>query len=223
MSSRFLPEAIRGVWFYVPEDFDLERGHERTRQQLAFRIDGSFTRYQIKNDSRRAIETGDYTFDGNFLILRGRNTDTFRVRQSGYWRWELEGKKKEQHLLRALIDLDAPHELSAAAARDIRILPLRVQIQGRDKGDDAIFEAIYKPAEGEARLVATFFVEEHPGQKRWVGITPLVHGIEPATWERIIADSFLDLYLGKPDDVGVVTLRLLDSGESRVFNYRVEN
>lgn len=223
MSSRFLPEAIRGVWFYVAEDFEMDRGHERTRQQLAFRIDGSFTRYQIKNDSRRAIENGDYTYDGNFLILRGRNTDTFRVRQKGHWRWDLEGKKKEHHLLRALIDLDAPPELSASVARDIRILPLRVQIKGRFSGPDTIFEAIYKPTEGEPILVGTFFTETHPDQKRWVGITPLVQGIEIKTWERIIEDSFLDLFAGKPDDVSVVTLRLLDTGESRVFNYTSED
>ncbi|RAL22441.1 hypothetical protein DL240_11385 [Lujinxingia litoralis] len=222
MSSRFLPEAIRGAWFYVPEDYDLTRPHERTRMQLVFRIDGSFTRYQIKNDSRRPVENGDYTYDGNFLILRGRNTDTFRVKQQGYWRWDLEGKKKEQRLLRALVDLDAPLPLSDAASRDIRILPLWVKIHRRFQGPDTIFEAHYSPDDQDPQLVATFFIEELD-EKRWIGITPLVTGIEPRTWERIIQDCLLDLFLGKPSDIGVVTLRLLDSGEARVFNYKTSS
>ena len=218
MVSQTHPEAVRGTWYYVPEDFELADGLKKPHQILAFRVDGSFTRYQVKNERRKVVETGDYTYDGNFLILRGRSTDTFRVRRPFFWRWELEGKKKDQHLLRALV---APHHLPALSesqARDLRILPLRARIHADHDGDDLIYRMVFTESE-EPILLGTFFVEPHTDGHRWIGLTPLVQGVEPKTWERIIRDSFLDLFCGKPDDITVVTIRLLDDDSSRVFNY----
>ena len=220
-SSRSLPEAVRGCWYYIPESFQIEGGLNRAHQVLAFGVDGSFIRYQIKSGRRKIAEEGDYTFDGNFLIIRGRNTDTFRVRRHSFRRWSLEGKKKTHHLIRGLFD-DADISLTDAALRDIRILPLRAQVQADFTGEHVIYRLTYDQDEEAPVLLATFFVEHHDDGRRWIGITPLAQGIEPKTWQRIMEDSFLDMFLGKPDDVRVVTLRLLDTDESRSFNYQVK-
>ncbi len=81
---------------------------------------------------------------------------------------------------------------------------------------------VYRKDGAAPRAVGSFFVERGDDAKLWVGLTPYVTGVEPRTWERIIRESYLDIYASKPDDVGVVTVRLLDSGDSRVFNYRVD-
>lgn len=218
MVSQIHPEAVRGSWYYVPEDFELHDGLAKPHQILTFRVDGHFTRYQVKNERRKVLETGDYTYDGNFLILRGRSTDTFRVRRPHFWRWELEGKKKDQHLLRALSHPDSLPSLTESQARDLRILPLRARIRADHEGDDQIYRMVFEEAD-EPILLGTFFVEAHADGHRWIGLTPLVDGIEPKTWERVIRDSFLDLFCAKPTDVTVVTVRLLHDDSSRVFNY----
>ncbi len=214
------PEAVRGCWYYVAEDFSMDGGLARQHQILSFRVDGTFTRYQVKSERRKVAETGDYTYDGNFLILRGRSTDTFRVRRPQFWHWELEGKKKDQYLLRALTDPEGLQELTEGQARDLRILPLRARIQADHEGEDVIYRAVFEESE-EPILLGTFFVEVQADGARWVGVTPLVEGIEAVTWERIIRDSFLDLFCGKPEDVRVVTVRILKDQSSRVFNYQV--
>lgn len=219
-TSRSLPEAVRGCWYYVPETFEIAKGLQRPYQILSFAADGSFQRYQIKSERRKATESGDYTYDGNFLIIRGRNTETFRVNRRSFWRWDLEGKKKGHCLLRGLFTEADEGELTEAQSRDIRILPLRAKVESDFEGDDVIYRLVYEGSGDERILLGSFFVEYHDDNRLWVGISPIVAGIEPPTWERIIRDSFLDMHLGKPD-VGVVTTRLLDTDESRVFNYQI--
>lgn len=220
MPRRPLPEAIRGCWYYVSHKFDVSDGHTRPRQLICFRVDGSFTRYQFKDQSRKEVEKGDYTFDGNFLILRGRNTDTFRVNTEKSWRWTLEGKKEDHYLLRGLVTEEAFGTLSAEDQKEIRILPLRVAVDCDFEGDDLIYDLVYRPADREPIAIGAFFVERYEEGKRWIGLTSYVEGIAPKTWERIIQDSYLDFFLGKPTDVRVVTVRMLPSDESIVFNYQ---
>lgn len=225
-SSRSLPEAARGCWYLIPQDAVIKDGGLRSSQILALRVDGSFRRYQIKNGRRKTIETGNYTYDGNFLILRGRNSETFRVYRESFWRWSLEGRRKDFFLLRGLITEESFSELSERQSRDVRILPLRAQIEATDDGDeDQIFQITFRPEDSEPSdnpiLLATFFFEDSGAGHRWIGLTPLVSQIEPATWERIIHDSFLDLYCARPNDLSVITIRFLDTDRSKVFSYGI--
>lgn len=217
MAERPPPESIRGSWYYLPGSLDPHNLGDKPPQVLRFRLDGTFTRYIARDDGWLEKEKGDYTFDGAFLIVRGRNTDTFRVRTEHFWRWSLEGKKEEQVLLRGLVTEEDFVKLGAEDQKEIRILPIRVSVRARTDTDDAVFDLLYKSDTVEL-LVASFFVERD-GAKVWVGVSPFVEGIEAKTWERIIRESYLDIFRGKPREVQVVTVRMLESGESRVFNY----
>lgn len=217
MAERPPPESIRGSWYYLPGSVDPHNLGDKPPQVLRFRLDGTFTRYIARDDGWLEKEKGDYTFDGAFLIIRGRNTDTFRVRTDEFWRWSLEGKKEEQVLLRGLVTREDFVTLDAEDQKEIRILPIRVSVRARADSDDAVFDLVYRGEHGE-QLVGSFFIERDHA-KVWVGVSPFVEGIEGKTWERIIRESYLDIFRGKPRDVQVVTVRLLESGESRVFNY----
>lgn len=221
MAERPPPEAIRGSWYYLPISVNpLDLG-DKPPQAMRFRLDGTFTRYIVKDGSWSDKENGDYTFDGQFLIVRGRNTDTFRVTTDSFWRWSLEGKREEQLLLRGLADRSVFGELSAEDAKEIRILPIRVAVRSGGDSDSAIHDLVYR-ADGREIRVGAFFVEhDRAARKVWVGVAPFVAGIEGKTWERIVRESYLDIFCGKPADVQVATVRLLDSNESRVFNYAV--
>lgn len=219
MAERPPPESIRGSWYYIASSADPHELGDKPPQVLRFRLDGTFTRYIARQSDWTEKERGEYTFDGAFLIIRGRNTDTFRVRTEEFWRWNLEGKKEEQVLLRGLVKKEDFGELPPEDQKEIRILPIRVGVHAPSDTKDVLYELVYK-GEGERRKVGTFFVERE-GHKIWVGLIPYVTGIEGRTWERIIRESYLDIFRGKPTDVQVVTVRLLNTGESRVFNYSV--
>lgn len=221
-SSRSLPEAVRGTWYFVPVDFDLSSGSTGAYQIYSMSVDGAFRRYQVKLGRSKLAESGDYTFDGNFLILRGRQTETFRVKRPEFWRWELEGKRKDFLLLRGLIGPEHFYSLSGDEARNLRILPLRAQIESDFDEGPQVHRIMYRTeSEEKDHLLGLFFVEEQLDGKRWVGLTRLVEGLEENTWERILRDCYFDLTQGRPEDVTVVTLRFLDTDESRVFNYKI--
>lgn len=218
MQERPLPEAIRGSWYFLPESADPHGPADKGRTVYRFRLDGTFARYILKGEDWTEKEEGDYTFDGAFLIIRGRNTDTYRVRPEGAWKWNLEGKKEDQKLMRGLMKDEDFFELSEKDAKEIRILPIRVTVEAPADHDNVIYDLMYKGEAGNPRRVGSFFVERD-GTKRWVGLTRFAEGLQDTTWERIIRESYLDIYAGKPSDVGVVTVRMLDTGESKVFNY----
>lgn len=220
MANRPPPESIRGSWYYIDQEADPHDLGDKPPQVLAFRLDGTFTRYIAKNDEWMQKETGEYTFDGNFLIIRGRNTDTFRVKPAHFWRWNLEGKKQQKALLRGLVTEDDFGELSDEDRKEIRILPIRVGIEAPSDVDGVIYNLVFRREEKQ-RVVGNFFVERDE-QKLWIGVSPFATGIEQRTWERIVRESYLDIYAGKPDDVRVVTVRMLDTDQSKVFNYTVD-
>lgn len=219
MQERPLPESIRGSWYFLAESADPHGPAAKGRSVYRFRLDGTFALYILKGDDWIEKEEGDYTFDGAFLIIRGRNTDTYRVRREGPWKWNLEGKKEDQKLMRGLMKDDDFFELSAKDAKEIRILPIRVNVTAPATHTDVVYDLMYKGEAGEVRRIGSFFVEQSGGGKRWIGLTRFADGLEDKTWERIIRESYLDIFQGKPSDVGVVTVRLLDTDESRVFNY----
>ena len=219
MRERPLPEAIRGSWYYILASADPRDPGDRGVFVYRFRLDGTFTLYTIREDSWVEKEKGDYTFDGAFLIVRGRNTDTYRVRCESFWRWRLEGKKEDWVLVRALVAAEEFTELSEAERKEIRILPIRVTARNRFDQTDAVYDLVYSSG-GVEKIVGALFTEHDPSSgQMWIGLTVIAQGIEPKTWERIVRESFLDIHLGKPESVHVVTLRTLNTNESNVFNY----
>ncbi len=213
--SRPLPEAVRGCWYFFASDSAPEEARKKgSLQVLSFAVDGTYSRYKLKENSRKLSESGEYTFDGNFLILRGRRTLTFRVRRSTFWHWQLEDKKKSYILVRGLLADEQRPTLPDDQRRDIRLLPLRARIEADYDGDggDVIHRIVYEVEDQGRRLLATFFVEAGDDQ-RLIGLTPLVEGVEPRTWERIIRESYVDLFLGSPKNLGQVILMVLDGDE----------
>lgn len=219
MRERPLPESIRGSWYYLPANTDPRTTGEKGIQMYRFRLDGTFSLYGGRPGSWSERERGEYTFDGQFLIIRGRTTETYRVKSNRYWRWTLEGKKEDYVLLRGKATEENFEALPPEQAKEIRILPIRVLITSEYDEREGIFELIYE-SENVRKPVGSFFVEHNTEDgKMWVGLSPWVDGLEPKTWERIIRESFLDIHRGKPDDVTVVTIRNLRDNESKVFNY----
>lgn len=219
MPERPLPEAIRGSWYFLPESTDPKNPGDKAILVYQFRLDGSFSAFTLKKEKWSEKDSGDYTFDGAFLIIRGRNTDTFRVRVETFWRWHLEEKKKDYVLLRNLITEDDFVELDPAVAKRIRLAPTRVTVQKSGDSEEAIQNLVYTAGD-EDILVGSAFIERND-QDIWIGLTPVVSGLEKKTWEGIIRESFLDVHLDEPDDVRVVTIRFFDDNESVVFNYTV--
>lgn len=220
MSERPLPEAIRGSWYLLPEEGTLEEALDDKGQLVALRVDGTFTRYTADTTSKRVKEEGDYTFDGDFLILRGRNTDTFRVHIEEDWYWFLEAKKKNRRLYRGMIDGDDFIELDDASRREIDMLPMRVSAQCRYEDEEgAIFDLVYQPKEGDAQRVGCFSVDpDRETGSLWVGLTALATNLEASTWEKVIRKSYLAVH-GRDDDLGWVALEIFGpEGSTHDFN-----
>ena len=221
MPERLMPEDIRGSWYLLAEDGSPEEALEADGQLVAFGLDGTFTRYDIDGDTKSEHETGDYTFDGQFLILRGKNTDTYRVRVEHDWYWFLEEKKKNRRLYRGLIDEADRIRLPDEQMRELKNVPVRVHVEcSFDAEEDAIFDLIYEPTDGEDSRVGCFSVDfDSNSGELWVGLTPLVEGLAPRAWVDVVRRSYLDMHRGKPDDVGLVAVELLDSGKVGRFDY----
>ena len=220
MAERPLPETIRGSWYYYAASQNPMEPGDRGNLIYRFRLDGSFGLYAVRDGNWIDKEKGDYTFDGQFLIIRGRNTDTFRVKPYAFWKWGLEGKKEEHILSRARATEDNV-SLTPEQQKEIRILPIRVSVRSAADSTDGIYELVYSAHETEI-IVGGLFVEyDHEEGRMWIGLSEFTEDLEAKTWERIIRESFLDLHMGKPNDVNVVTLRTLHNNESVVFNYAI--
>jgi hypothetical protein len=217
-----LPEAIRGAWYLLPDEADPHTLEHKKAQQLFFELDGSFTRYKIKRgERRREHETGDYTFDGNFLITRGRSTDTYRVHPEGFWRWDLEEKKGDYVLLRGPFEADDFFTITPDQREELQRVPIRIAVQSPFVDDDerAIFELVHRPEDGEERPAGSLWADRVGSEILHIGLTPIVAGVDAALWERVVAESFLDVYLGEPDDIDIVELHLYDVDEVRRFEF----
>ncbi len=205
-----LPEAVRGCWYRVDPSANPELGEEADQQVVCFGADGSYRRFEPGGSGRKCVEKGDYTFDGDFLIVRARRTHTFRVNRPVFWRWELEGKKKRFNLYRGFVAGNELDEVDGELARQARLLPVRVRLEADVEGDGAIHRLWYNPEEGDPIVLAAVSMERADGGQPWVGVTSLVCGIEPEGWEQIVRHCCLD----EVGD-GTVTLQLFDSGQTR--------
>jgi hypothetical protein len=220
MSERLLPEAIRGSWYLLPEEGSPAEALDDKGQLLALRLDGTFTRYTADATSKEVKEEGDYTFDGDFLILRARNTDTFRVHIKEDWYWFLEAKKKSRRLYRGLIDEGDFVELDAESRREIDMLPMRVSVQcPYDDEEGAVFDLVYQPKEGDKQRIGCFSVDPDPETGAlWVGLTALATNLKVETWEKVLRKSYLGMHRGG-EEFGWVALELFGpEGATHEFN-----
>lgn len=212
-----LPEAVRGCWYFVPADFEFDGGLKRDREVLAFGVDGTFRRYTIEDRRRRRAEAGDYNFDGDFLILRGRKTRTFRVGRSTFWRWELEEKNDSFQLARGFVDGADLDELDARVCRDIRLLPRRARIESDFDGEDVIYRVVYDGQEGQRRQLGSLSAQRDDDDRLWVGVTPLVRGLESEVWQQIVRESFVDTHLDVAGEGSGVTIHRFDNDETMTW------
>lgn len=222
MNERPLPETIRGSWYLISRKSKMRKPVEKPLQIFRFRLDSSFSRYILGGTGAwTEDEIGDYTFDGGFLITRGKATEAYRVKRFSFWKWELEGNKYFSDLLRANIKEKDIELLSEEDLKEIRILPIRVIVKTIVKNEaEAIFDLFYSH-EGKEIQVGSFFTTKESANRFSIGLSPLNNQISPQMWERILRESYLDMFLGKPDDIGVVTIRFLNDTETnpRIFSY----
>jgi hypothetical protein len=227
MRNSLPPEAIRGSWYLLADDATppataLKGG----AQLLAFQLDGRFKRYEIAvpgtKDGKVEKETGDYTFDGDFLILRGRNTETFRVSIEQDWLWFLEAKKKSRRLIRGELTASDFFEFDADGRREIDALPMRARVESVFFDDtDAIFNLVFSPGEGDSRRIGCFSVDPDPqNQDLWVGLIPIAQNLGDDTWEKIIRQSYIGLYRKNPTDIGRVLIEIMGPADSRSVTSR---
>jgi len=219
MASRPYPEAIRGAWYVLREDEDFEKAREKTTYEIfIYRLDGTFSRIQLKDGHVRSQEQGDFTFDGEFLITRGRNTETYRVSAQSARVWNIETKKHTFTMRRSLYAADAT-VLESSDLRDIRILPIRVKTTFPNDALGISHGLLTFDRSGELDeplIVGEVAIELLAERKVcWIGLTRRAGGIEAKTWDRILHESVFDLALEETD--GIEELELLDIEEDR-FN-----
>lgn len=213
MMQRPLPEAICGIWFLFKHDDSFERAQiKKTYEVLTFRLNGTFARQAFKEGHKREYEQGDYTFDGEFLITRGRNTETYRVKPAHYAQWELESRKTVFLLQRTPCAFGTWDVLEESARRDLRILPIRVSIEQVHPNVDLY--ALTYGAEGATSVLLGYLSLEQRVEhsKLWVGVMRLVEGLEPESWYGIARDGLVDLHLGKPKGFDTLDVQFFDSG-----------
>lgn len=194
MDGELLPESIRGGWYFVPTDEEVGDAAEADGEVLVFFLDETFARYELSEGERELDEEGDYTFDGQFLILRGSDTETFRVEAETAWRWELEGKKDEHLLLRGWTDLEEPFELGEERLGEIESVPARVFVRSEFGGpSDAEICSLVHESDDEQLLLGACYAEASDDEL-WIGLAPFTTSISDSLWRRIVRRSYLEIY-----------------------------
>lgn len=222
MQDSLLPEAIRGSWYLLADDGKpVAEAIEKKGQLLALHLTGKFSLYDlsVEDDVTVKVEKdeGDYTFDGDFLILRGRNTETYRVRVDADWCWSLEAKKKRRKLVRGSFIASDFIELDAEELAEVETLAHRVQV-GSSFPDtsDAIFDLIFSPTAARRLRIGCFSVDLDPiNRELWLGLTPLTTNLSAETWQKIIAQSCAMMVRLNPAKIERVLLDIQGQGELR--------
>ena len=218
--SGLYPEAIRGLWFMVKDGAGMAQDVAKLSVELyVFHINGQFQRVLLREGARREHEGGHYTFDGGFLITRGRTTETYRVIIEGPTHWLLDGKKGMVSLCRGLLDEDdqplASPALDGPAQRELRILPARVRFERFAQQDQLSAWRILYDRDGksspEATWLGTLSTDMDDADTLWCGITPHVAGLEARVWRRFVTEAYLPTH--HPGPLKHVITHFLDSGE----------
>lgn len=221
MVDSLYPEAVRGLWFMAQDGEGMRHQLEQLTGELySFDIQGRFMRVVLREGLRREHESGDYTFDGNFLITRGRSTETFRVTVESPTLWLLEGKRGMVWLSRrALGDDDEerePDALDGELARELRILPIRVRFE--PWSTQVNLEAWRVLYDRDGRLdppicLGSISVDRDSAQSLWFGVTPYLSGLDERTWTRFVSEAFMSK--NPPErqtPLKSLQVQLLDSG-----------
>ena len=203
-----LPEAVRGNWYYFESPPEDDVDPDGSYQVVSFDVDGSYARDDIDGSNARCVNDGDYTFDGNFLIIRSGRTKTYRVKRSNHWRWTLEDKSCRYTLLRGPAMGDGFNELPAAVCRDIRLVPLRARIEADFDGDGAIYRVVYAGQEDEQQLLGAISCHPIDDRSMWIGVAPCVRGLGDDIWRNIVDKSFVDAYLNNPQQCSELSVQL---------------
>lgn len=214
MTDRLLPEAIRGAWYSLPDEpREVDEALESDGEILVFRLDETFERYQIDGDRQlEEDERAEYTFDGDFLILRGSSTETFRIEAVAPWKWEAEKKSEDRRLLRGTYGADDPVGLDEERVAEIDRLPGRVYVKSDLDGPPSatIGTFVHEDGEGDEVKIGAVCAEYDGDDVRWIAATPFAEGIDDDTWRSIVEDAYLDIYLDDPPTSGGASFRLVD-------------
>lgn len=217
MSDAPLPEDIRGAWYFLDDDDGAEDGLE----VLSLRIDGDFVRWEHGDGGFERADQGDYTFDGNFLILRGSNTKTYRVDVRSDVEWYLEGKKENRRLLRTRQDPSKARPLDEEELNSIRVRPTRVSVQLVGENlESPLAELVFETSDSGELPVGSLAVETVSDEMIWVGITALTDSIPDELWEAIVEESYLDSARQKPGDVETAEIEIVGTGSTFELGYQ---
>lgn len=218
MTDRLLPEAIRGAWYSLPDEpEEVDDALEEDGEVLVFRLDETFDRYRIAEEGGlEEDERADYTFDGDFLILRGSSTETFRIEPVAPWKWEGEKKSEDRRLLRGTYAGDEPIDLGSERVAEIERLPGRVYVKSALRGPPSatIGTFVHEDGEGDEVDIGAVCAQYDGNEVRWIGATPYADGIDKGTWRSIVEDAYLDIYLDDASLADGASLRLVE-GRSR--------
>lgn len=231
MQNNLLPEAIRGAWLLITDKLAdpttpggaLRAGELADQAQLIrFGIDGEFQAFPIKDGqlADQPKRAGDYTFDGDFLILRAKSTDTFRVSVDAPWCWALEARKKRRRLVRGLLGSADITPLDPQEANEIDLLAARVKVKTPLSGEHpALYELQFEQASADPLRLATFSADpDAEFGELWLGLTPLVEGLKPNTWQKIITHAFLPGHRRQLDDFDRVAVEILGADTIRYID-----
>jgi hypothetical protein len=204
-----LPETIRGAWYNVGSGGSVAETVQEDGEILVFDLDGGFVRYELDEGHRAKSEEGDYTFDGQFLILRGKNTTTYRVDVEAPWRWRLEGKRDERLLLRGLVDRDESIDVSGERSEAIGRTPGRVFVRSDFDGEEGgeICTFVHEPKDGETIEIGACYTDGDE-EVFQIYLTPFVEGLDRPTWEKVVIKAYLDVHRDgpRPDDYAIEVL-----------------
>jgi hypothetical protein len=204
-----LPEDIRGTWYYLSDEGTPQEALASKGELLTLRLDHSFDRWRIKSNELEHQDDGDYTFDGSFLILRGRNTDTYRVDASDELMWFLEGKKKSRRLFRTLATEDDARALVEDELKSLKVVPSRARCEPVvDDPNCHLVDVLYKD------LTLGSIAGERNGNELWAAVTTLAPNIPASTWAGIVKGSYVEKYRDDPKGIYDVTAHMVREGET---------
>lgn len=217
MATSPRPEAIRGAWYRTDPEAEQGDADALPEMFVDFDIDGEFVRYDLEDSSGAVADEGDYTFDGDFLILRGARTRTYRVDCRAPWKWHLQGKKESWDLLRGLYRGDKPRAMSADRRRELERMPQRVLCR-RDFeiGEVPSPVTLVDPSEADGELtIGSLFSRRVDDGRLWIVVTPYIQDLDIEFWERVVRGPYLSDVQDGSDGIESADIRIVGLAEER--------
>ena len=214
MTERPYPEAIRGCWYLLgAEQLPEQARRAGTYEIYTFHIDGTYAQWAYRGGQLKQSGRGDYTFDGDFLITRGRVTETYRVTMKAHDLWEIEAKKGPRALTRTLNR--ARVQMNEAQIKDLRILPLKARGEAMISHALSPLEVIY-----EGERIALVSIDRWTAQKVcWLGYYALAEGLSEAIWQRIMRESIFATQIEEPEAFERLEVQRLDQPDAVIHAF----